>query len=53
MRMKLNYEINENYIMKKIEMYYLQSLNYTNKKESIKEKYINNKYKNSIKSYKI
>ena len=27
MRIKINYQINENYIMKNIEMYHLQSLN--------------------------
>ena len=43
MKIKRNYEINEYYIMKKIEMYYLQNLNKTNKIETMKQKYINNK----------
>ena len=53
MKTKINYQINENYIMKKVEISYLQSLKQTNKTETMKEKYINNKYKNFVKSYKI
>ena len=53
MKRKIKYQINIKYIMKKIEMFYLQSLKYINKKETMKEKYINNKYKNLIRSYKI
>ena len=33
MKIKINYQINENYIMKKIEKCYLQSLKYINKTE--------------------
>ena len=43
MRMKINYQITEKYIMKKIEMCYLQILNQTGKTENMKEIYLNNK----------
>ena len=39
MRIKINYQINENYIMKKIEICYLQSLKQTSKIETMKKIY--------------
>ena len=50
MRIKINYQINENYNIKKIEMGYLQNLNKTSKIETMKEKNVNKKKMNSIKS---
>ena len=38
MRTKINYQINEKHIMKKIELCYLQSLNKTTKIENMKQK---------------